>query len=125
MTATKDAAVLVVDDDKAVCDIISAELGSRGYATAVAFNGREALAYLRSSPRPPQLILLDLMMPEMNGWEFRRVQEDDPALACIPVAIITGLPDVKDKAWAIGAVDVLFKPSRVEELDAVVSRFCS
>ena len=116
--------VLVVDDDKNVCDIIRAELGGQGYATVVAGNGQEALAYLRSAALRPSLILLDLMMPVMTGWEFRKVQQSDPELAAIPVAIITGMPGMEKKAETIGAVDVLCKPSRVEELTALVSRFC-
>ena len=124
MSAAGAAPVLVVDDDETTCDVISSVLAGQGYRTACAGNGREALAYLRSTSRPPRLILLDLMMPEMTGWEFRKVQQNDPALAGIPVAIITGLPDMEEKAAAIGAVDVLYKPSRVETLTAVVSRFC-
>lgn len=115
--------VLVVDDDRDVCDLIQAALAGKGYKTIVAGNGREALDYLKSRAPRPKLILLDLMMPEMNGWEFRKVQQSDPALAGIPVAIITGRSldgDTRD----LGAVDVLYKPSRVEKLTAVVSRFC-
>ena len=118
------AAILVVDDDRNVCDLISSILGERGYRTIVAGNGREALAYLRGREAHPGLILLDLMMPVMNGWEFRRAQQDDPSIADIPVAIITGMPGVEGKASAIGAVDVLYKPSRVESLSALASRFC-
>jgi CheY-like chemotaxis protein len=118
------ATVLVVDDDKNVCSLICETLAGQGYKTVIAGNGREALAYLRSAPCSPGLILLDLMMPEMTGWEFRKEQQEDPALADIPVAIITGLPDVAGKALDIGAVDVLYKPSRVETLTALVSRFC-
>ena len=124
MSGPAASTVLVVDDDKGVCEMIKASLAGQGYETAVAGNGKEALAYLRSSPRPPGLILLDLMMPEMSGWEFRRIQQNDPALAAIPVAIITGLPGMEGKISAIGAVDVLYKPSRVETLTALVSRFC-
>ncbi len=124
MSGAGTSIVLVVDDDKTIRDLISASLGGQGYETAVAGNGKEALAYLRSSARPPKLILLDLMMPEMTGWEFRKIQQADPALACIPVAIITGLPDMEEKASAIGAVDVLYKPSRVETLTSLVARFC-
>ena len=116
--------VLVVDDDKNVCDIIRAELGGQGYATVVAGNGQEALAYLRSAALRPSLILLDLMMPVMTGWEFRKAQQEDPALAGIPVAIITGLSDMEGKVEAVGAVDVLYKPSRVETLTALADRFC-
>lgn len=124
MSGAGASTVLVVDDDRNVCDMISAALAGQGYETVVAGNGKEALAYLRSSSRRPGLILLDLMMPVMTGWEFRKVQQDDPALAAIPVAIITGLAGVEGKASALGAVDVLCKPSRVEALTALVSRFC-
>jgi two-component system response regulator MprA len=116
--------VLVVDDDRNVCDLISSMLKGQGYETAVACNGKEALSYLKTSSRRPGLILLDLMMPEMTGWEFRKIQQGDPAIAGIPVAIITGLDDVAGKASGIGVVDVLYKPSRVETLSALVSRFC-
>ncbi|HAN05851.1 MAG TPA: response regulator [Elusimicrobia bacterium] len=124
MSAAERLSVLVVDDDKSVCDIISGELGGQGYSTVVAGNGREALDYLKVCPSRPGLILLDLMMPVMTGWEFRKVQQSDPELAAIPVAIITGMPGMEKKAETIGAVDVLCKPSRVEELTALVSRFC-
>jgi len=124
MCAAAASTILVVDDDKNVCDLISAALAGGGYRPVIACNGREALAYLRSSPCQPSLILLDLMMPVMTGWEFRRVQQEDPSLAGIPVAIITGLGGVEGKAAALGAVDVLYKPSRVEALMALVSRFC-
>ncbi|HBE88327.1 MAG TPA: response regulator [Elusimicrobia bacterium] len=116
--------ILVVDDDKKTCRLISAALAAKGYGTAVAYNGREALDYLKGADRRPSLILLDLMMPEMNGWEFRKAQQSDPALADIPVAIITGLEGGGEGVSSIGAVDVLYKPSRIENLTALVSRFC-
>jgi CheY-like chemotaxis protein len=115
--------VLVVDDDKDVCELIKAALAGKGYKTVCAANGREALDYLKGRAPRPKLILLDLMMPVMTGWEFRRVQQADPALSNIPVAIITGRP-LNGGAGEMGAVDVLYKPSRIEKLTAVVSRFC-
>lgn len=124
MGAAEAATVLVVDDDKNVSEMIREMLAGQGYGAAVAGNGKEALAYLRSSSPRPRLILLDLMMPEMSGWEFRKVQQDDPALASIPVAIITGYAGAEGKTGALGAVDVLSKPSHVEKLAALVSRFC-
>lgn len=124
MNAGATAAVLVVDDDKNVCDLIRASLAGRGYETVVAGNGREALDYLKSAARQPGLILLDLMMPVMTGWEFRKAQQADPAIAAIPVAIITGMQGMEEKAGSIGAVDVLYKPSRVEPLAALAARFC-
>lgn len=124
MNAAASSTVLVVDDDKSVCELISASLAAGGYSSVTAANGREALDYLRKTASRPGLILLDLMMPEMTGWEFRRLQQEDPSISDIPVAIITGLPGVDDKAAAIGVVDVLYKPSRVETLTDLVSRFC-
>ena len=91
MNKAGTGAVLVVDDDENVCRLISGMLKKRGFRTAVAGNGRVALAYLKKTRRPPGLILLDLMMPEMTGWEFRRIQQGDPKIAHIPVAIITGM----------------------------------
>ncbi|OGR53278.1 MAG: hypothetical protein A2049_06415 [Elusimicrobia bacterium GWA2_62_23] len=121
---TGAAPVLVVDDDKDIRELICSSLAGEGYKTAFAGNGKEALAYLRSSAPRPGLILLDLMMPEMSGWEFRKLQQEDPAISGIPVAIITGVPGVEGKAASIGVVDVLYKPSRVEALSALVSRLC-
>lgn len=116
--------VLVVDDDKKICGLISAALAEKGWRTAVAHNGKEALDYLKRTDSPPDLILLDLMMPEMNGWEFRKAQQEDPELAKIPVAIITGVDSADGKTGGLGAVDVLHKPSRIEKLTSLVSRFC-
>jgi len=124
MSAAAPAAVLVVDDDTNVREMICAALAGQGYETAAAGNGKEALSYLRSSARQPRLILLDLMMPEMNGWEFRKVQQEDPVLSRIPVAIITGAAGLEGQAPVLGAVDVLGKPSRIETLISLVSRFC-
>jgi len=116
--------VLVVDDDRNTRDLICSVLADKGYVTAAVCNGKEALSYLRSSARHPRLILLDLMMPEMTGWEFRKAQKEDPAISEIPVAIITGLDKMEGQGRDLGAVDVLTKPSRVEALLSLVSRFC-
>jgi len=124
MNEKNSGMVLVVDDDENVCKLISGMLAQKGFTTAVAANGKAALEYLRKSRQRPGLILLDLMMPEMTGWEFRRIQQDDPAIADIPVAIITGMEEKGERARGIGVVDVLFKPSRIETLTDVVSRFC-
>ena len=124
MSAAASAAVLVVDDDTNVREMICAALAGQGYETAAACNGKEALSYLRNSSRHPRLILLDLMMPEMNGWEFRKVQQEDPALSMIPVAIITGVASLEGQAPVLGAVDVLGKPSRIETLISLAARFC-
>src|SRR5262245_34540626 len=80
--------VLVVDDDEMIQESIREVLHDEGYDVALAQNGVEALAKLRAGPRP-SVILLDLMMPVMDGWQFRSEQKKDGTLAAIPVIVIT------------------------------------
>jgi CheY-like chemotaxis protein len=113
--------VLVVDDDGDIRDTLAELLESEGYEVAVAAHGEEALAYLRSAPAP-RLILLDLMMPVMNGFEFRAEQLRDARLAAIPVVVITaGRPS---NASSLNAKAVLTKPLGMFELLALVSDHC-
>lgn len=86
--AAASHAVLVVDDDKDLRTTLAHVLADEGYRLLEAANGKEALEKLRSGERP-DVILLDLMMPLMNGAQFRRVQLEDPALASIPVVVMT------------------------------------
>src|SRR5438445_696734 len=80
--------VLLVDDDFEICDTLSQLLQDEGYSVATASNGLEALHYLRGATLP-RLILLDLMMPVMNGWQFRHEQQRDPELASIPLVVLS------------------------------------
>jgi two-component system chemotaxis response regulator CheY len=80
--------ILIVDDDIDVRRSLSDFLEDEGYSVAAASNGRIALDLLRGGVRPA-LILLDLMMPGMDGWDFRQAQLEDPALASVPVVIVT------------------------------------
>ena len=80
--------VLIVDDDGPILDSLGEILAEEGYAVAMARNGQEALAYLAANPSP-DCILLDVMMPVMNGYEFRRAQLRDPRLAAIPTLLLT------------------------------------
>jgi CheY-like chemotaxis protein len=123
VTAT-DADVLVVEDDGLVREKMGALLETRGYRVAAAGNGREALNYLRTHPAP-HVILLDLMMPVMNGWAFRKEQRHDPALAGIPVLVCSGAGDVQAEADLIGADGHLEKPVKPDELFEAVGRFCA
>jgi CheY-like chemotaxis protein len=83
--------VLVVDDDVGTREALSDLLHDRGYLVISAADGREARNYLRNSP-PPGIIILDLMMPVMDGWEFLEHQARDPALFDIPVIVVTATP---------------------------------
>jgi CheY-like chemotaxis protein len=104
--------VLVVDDDRDIRELLVELLASEGYEVASAADGRRALAEARS--RRPDVILLDLMMPVMSGWEFREAQLRDPELAGIPVVVVTAFEDSLD------GTALLRKPFLVEDvLDAV------
>jgi CheY-like chemotaxis protein len=98
-------------------------LETEGYAVQSAANGREALAHLRGRARP-DLILLDLMMPVMSGWEFREAQKADPALADIPVVIVSAASEVGQKAVALQAAGYLQKPVDADHLLVLVRRLC-
>jgi CheY-like chemotaxis protein len=113
--------ILVVEDDAATRDALVLILSDRGFTVLGAANGQEALGVLRGATRP-DLILLDLMMPIMDGWQFRREQGRDPALAAIPVVVLSADGNVQQKAASLRAADYLQKPVDVEHLLEVVRR---
>src|SRR5262245_11415139 len=96
--------VLVVEDDNDIRDALTLILRDQGYQVDSASNGQEALDQLRRGS-PANLIVLDLMMPVMDGWQFRHEQQRDPTLAGIPVVIVSADGSVQHKAASIGAID--------------------
>ena len=110
--------VMVVDDEKDVRESVCEMLAARGYDVVCAEDGRIALEQLRDGCRP-DIILLDLMMPEMNGWQFREAQSGDPRFAEIPVVVITATRHVRE----IHAEEVVHKPIRPEQLLRIVERW--
>jgi CheY-like chemotaxis protein len=115
--------VLVVDDDADICEALSMTLEICGYNVTTARDGAAALARLRGGMRPC-LIILDLMMPQMNGFQFREEQLRDPALRDIPVVILSGDGRAEAKAATLGLVGMR-KPVDLEVLIEVVGRSCS
>jgi CheY-like chemotaxis protein len=115
--------ILVVEDDADIREALIGILEDEGYRVDGVGNGREALEHLAAGPRPA-LILLDLMMPVMNGWQFRAAQKLDPTLADIPVVVISADGNVRQKADSLDAVGVLKKPVELDTLLAVVARYC-
>lgn len=112
--------VMVVDDERDPRESVCEWLSAKGYAVVAARDGADALRQLRASDgHKPDVILLDLMMPVMNGWQFREQQVRDPELASIPVVVITANRDTR----GIQADDTLFKPVNPEHLLEVVERF--
>ena len=108
---------MVVEDDACVRELVIEILRSKGFPTVSAGNGEEALHHLRRADVQPTLILLDLMMPVMDGRQFRAVQLSDPHLARIPVVVMSASDDEEVLAEArVG------KPFEIEALLDVVSR---
>jgi CheY-like chemotaxis protein len=108
--------VLVVDDENDIRQALAEVLAFEGFVVEAARDGMEALEKVRALH--PRLVLLDLMMPRMNGWEFRRAQKDDPDLARIPVLIISAFAPTGD----LEAEGYIEKPFDVEELVSAVRR---
>ena len=113
--------VLVVDDAPLIRDVLKSALEWRGYTVDCAENGQEALDRLRELPLP-NLILLDLLMPVMDGLTFLEERKQDPALASIPVLVISAADPTQAQAMALGAADYLQKPVEMEVLASKVQR---
>ena len=109
--------------------MLAALLVQEGFHPVAAEDGLEALHLLRivrhRAPNVPCLVLLDLKMPRLSGNEFRRAQLGDPAVAAVPVAVMSGADDVEQRAQALGAVATLAKPIDCEMLLRVVRRYCA
>lgn len=117
--AARCETILVVEDDRGIRLNLQELLEEEGYRVTTAENGREALSRLRSEV-VPDLILLDLRMPVMDGWEFRTEQKNDPALASIPVLAVSA--DGSAQAAAIDAHAYLRKPLSAEVLLGTIER---
>jgi CheY-like chemotaxis protein len=117
------ATVLIVDDDDTLRETLGMILQDEGYTVDMAANGQEALTHLRSAPAPC-LILLDLMMPVMSGWEFRVRQRQDPALASIPVVVVSAVANNVERMDALEATAYFRKPVDLDALLAMVASHC-
>jgi len=114
--------ILVVDDNEDNANIIRDYLEARGYPITVAYNGDEAMAQFESVK--PSLVLLDVMMPGMDGWQVCRQIKASPSARDVRVIMVTALQDWMDKRQAIetGADDYVEKPFELAKLAAVVER---
>src|SRR6266545_7682901 len=120
VSSTANADVLIVDDTPANLNVLSAILGKRGYRVRAAING--SLALKTAQKAPPDLILLDVQMPGMNGYQVCRQLKSEEPTRDIPVIFISALDDVLDKveAFQAGGVDYITKPFQIEEVLARV-----
>jgi CheY-like chemotaxis protein len=115
--------VLLIEDDVAARDALETVLRQEGVVTAGVGDGAEAHAYLRTHARPC-VIVLDLQMPGMDGFEFRAEQLRDPALARIPVIVLSGDDHVDEKALQLGVEEYLRKPFDVDRFIAAIDSHC-
>jgi len=113
--------VLIVDDDESIREVMSMMLEIENFEIILAENGKDALTKLAEAPILPCLILLDLMMPVMNGWQFVEEKEKVDAFAAIPVVVVTAF---RDKADSIKADDIVLKPIEYEGLLKTVRKYC-
>jgi CheY-like chemotaxis protein len=112
--------ILIVDDDQAIRDVVSDILEMSDYQVKTACNGAEALETMRVDR--PAAVLLDLMMPVMNGWEFLRQYKVEVPVAPVPVVIMSAARDASAVAGQLGAQAFLSKPFEIEAILAVVGR---
>jgi two-component system, chemotaxis family, chemotaxis protein CheY len=121
LTVARD--ILVVDDDRDIRETLGEILVHEGYHVEMAENGARALEMIRRGPTPA-LVLLDLMMPVMSGWEFLELAEHDHQLAEIPVLVVSAMPAPLAPDGTRGGVKAcLHKPLKLEELLNLVHRF--
>lgn len=123
--AAKAGKVLLVEDDPAIREEVVEFLGEYGYDVVTAKNGSDALRRLREGGERPAVILLDLMMPVMDGWTFRARQIEETGLADIPVVIISGSNNVPGDAARLRASGYLTKPFTGDSLLAAVQPFAA
>ena len=119
---TTERSILIVDDDADIRESLADALEEEGYRVACASNGKEALRLLRDEKLRPDLILLDIMMPVMDGWGFRAEQQKDPELAPIPVIVFTAYGSARDVAGQLQAAGFAKKPLRLQELLSTIER---
>jgi two-component system chemotaxis response regulator CheY len=112
---SSDESIMIVDDDRDFREALAEILRGAGYSTAVFGNGSEAFRFLQKNP-PPKLILLNLMMPVMNGWAFMAEKQRVPGLREVPVLLLSGMGDLPEQAEVLKAAGYLTKPVEVGHL---------
>jgi CheY-like chemotaxis protein len=115
--------VLIVDDDEDCREMLATLLVAHGYRIVTAENGAEALTVARQYR--PCLILLDLMMPVMDGEEFRRTQLTDPQIRDIPIVVVSARIGAAEIAGRLGAVGVIPKPLDLDQVAATIEEVCA
>lgn len=120
-SAIRPPSVLVIDDDEDNREVLGEVLGEAGYSVVCARDGAEALQLL--GELRPDVILLDLHMPIMDGLEFRAAQRRDPSLARIPTVVMSAADRLKDRLAELAPAEMLRKPVKLAHLLSIVKRY--
>jgi CheY-like chemotaxis protein len=120
-SAVAHCPILIVEDDADLREMMAQLLTLEGFNASTVANGREALEYLSQGDKP-DVILLDLMMPVMDGWEFRRQQQASADLSKVPVIVLSALDQTR--AADVNAVAFLKKPLDFDRLLELVRQYC-
>jgi two-component system chemotaxis response regulator CheY len=118
------AAIVIVEDDSDVREALAEVLSEEGYRITAFASGEDALAAMAHLTPLPALILLDLMMPKMNGWQFREAQKHVPGLCDVPTVILSADVNVAQNLSTLSAAGYLRKPIHIKTLLELVERFC-
>ncbi len=121
LSRARHCPVLIVEDDSDLREMMAQLLTLEGFQSAAVANGKDALRYL-SAGDTPNVILLDLMMPVMDGWEFRRVQQADPVLSRVPTIVLSALDQTR--AHDLKPAAFLKKPLDFDRLLQLVREYC-
>lgn len=117
--------LLLVEDDRGIRNILATILSAEGFSVSLAAHGQEALDQLRSNALLPDLIILDLIMPFVDGWEFRTRQRSDPRLAEIPTLIMSACDGISADPLAVPREFMISKPVEIDELLERIDRCLS
>lgn len=120
MTILKSKTIFIIEDDPGISFVLSELLEGEGFIVQVAENGVEALELLHKHG-VPSLILLDMIMPKMNGWEFAKVFTEKYDHLC-PIIVMTAAADAKQRAKDINAVDLIEKPFDFDQFLATIKK---
>ena len=116
--------ILIIDDDQDIRESVGDCLIDSGYSVAFASNGQEGLEYLLENTSRPCFVLLDLMMPVMDGMSFRKEQLKTPGLSEVPVVLFSADPQLHKKAGPFGFQSSIKKPIDLNELLTIAEKYC-
>jgi CheY-like chemotaxis protein len=116
--------VLIVEDDAGLANVLAELLRDEGWSVDTALDGREALEHMRSAASLPRIVLLDLMMPIVDGWVMRELMLDDPLLHDVPVVVFSSVDLCRKDERELRAAAVFAKPPDLESLFAIIAAHC-